>query len=68
MTVDEVERDLPRVFDAMDQPTVDGLNTWLVSKAAASLTVDGRRTGDVGPLVPIGDDEIKALEEMLQLT
>jgi len=26
--------ELPRVFDAMDQPTVDGLNIWCVSRAA----------------------------------
>ncbi len=34
-------RDLPRFFDAMDQPTNDGLNTYFVSKAAkqAGLTV-----------------------------
>jgi asparagine synthase (glutamine-hydrolysing) len=25
---------LPRIFAAMDQPSIDGLNTWLVSKAA----------------------------------
>ena len=28
--------DLPRILDAMDQPTIDGLNTWFVSKAARS--------------------------------
>jgi asparagine synthase (glutamine-hydrolysing) len=27
--------DLPKLFDAMDQPTIDGTNTWFVSKAAA---------------------------------
>ena len=27
--------DLPRIFDAMDQPTIDGTNTWFVSKAAS---------------------------------
>jgi asparagine synthase (glutamine-hydrolysing) len=33
--------ELPRLFAAMDQPTVDGLNTWCVSRAAreAGLTV-----------------------------
>jgi asparagine synthase (glutamine-hydrolysing) len=29
--------ELPRLFDAMDQPTIDGANTYLVSKAAAEL-------------------------------
>ncbi len=30
----QVERDLPAILSAMDQPSVDGVNTWLVSKAA----------------------------------
>ncbi len=35
VTRDEFNADLPRLFDAMDQPTIDGTNTWFVSKAAA---------------------------------
>ena len=35
VTRDEVVADLPPFFDAMDQPTIDGTNTWFVSKAAA---------------------------------
>jgi len=35
VTRDEFAADLPRLFDAMDQPTIDGTNTWFVSKAAA---------------------------------
>jgi asparagine synthase (glutamine-hydrolysing) len=31
----EFEADLPRVLDAMDQPSIDGINTWFASKAAA---------------------------------
>ncbi len=31
----ELERDLPRILDAMDQPSIDGVNTWFASKAAA---------------------------------
>jgi asparagine synthase (glutamine-hydrolysing) len=34
---DEFERDLPRIVDAMDQPSIDGINTWFVSKAAHEL-------------------------------
>ena len=26
--------DLPTIFDAMDQPSIDGINTWFVAKAA----------------------------------
>lgn len=38
---EEFESDLPAILDAMDQPTIDGVNTWFVSKAAreASLKV-----------------------------
>lgn len=30
----EFQTDLPRILDAMDQPSIDGINTWFVSKAA----------------------------------
>jgi asparagine synthase (glutamine-hydrolysing) len=32
---EEFRAELPRLFDAMDQPSIDGANTYLVSKAAA---------------------------------
>jgi asparagine synthase (glutamine-hydrolysing) len=31
----EFEQDIPRIIAAMDQPSIDGINTWFVSKAAA---------------------------------
>lgn len=31
----EFEQDIPFILDAMDQPTIDGVNTWFASKAAA---------------------------------
>ena len=37
VTEQEFREDLPKIFDAMDQPTIDGLNTWFVSKAAREL-------------------------------
>jgi asparagine synthase (glutamine-hydrolysing) len=33
----EFRDDLPKILDAMDQPTIDGLNTWFVAKAAREL-------------------------------
>ena len=30
----EFDAELPRILDAMDQPSIDGVNTWFVSKAA----------------------------------
>ena len=37
VTRDEFKADLPRILHAMDQPTVDGINTWYASKAVAEL-------------------------------
>jgi len=37
VTADEFQDDLPRIFAAMDQPSIDGINTWFVSKAAREL-------------------------------
>jgi asparagine synthase (glutamine-hydrolysing) len=34
VTAEELETDLPAILAAMDQPTVDGINTWFASKAA----------------------------------
>lgn len=33
----EFEQDLPRILAAMDQPSIDGINTWFVAKAAREL-------------------------------
>ena len=51
VTRDEVVADLPRFFDAMDQPTIDGTNTWFVSKAAAEAGLKVAISG-------VGGDEL----------
>ena len=33
----EFDRDLPAILASMDQPSIDGINTWFVSKAAREL-------------------------------
>lgn len=33
----EFEHDLPAIYAAMDQPSIDGINTWFVAKAAREL-------------------------------
>lgn len=33
----EFEADLPRILAAMDQPSIDGINSWFVAKAAREL-------------------------------
>ena len=47
----EFEEDLPRFIDAMDQPTIDGLNTWFASKA---VTEQGYKV----VLSGVGGDEL----------
>jgi asparagine synthase (glutamine-hydrolysing) len=37
VTEAEFTDDLPRILEAMDQPSIDGINTWFVSKAAREL-------------------------------
>jgi asparagine synthase (glutamine-hydrolysing) len=47
----EFREDLPRILEAMDQPTIDGINTWFVSKAARELGLKAAISG-------VGGDEI----------
>ena len=47
----EFHDDLPLIFDAMDQPTIDGINTWFVSKAAREFGLKAAISG-------LGGDEI----------
>ncbi|MCS7082978.1 MAG: asparagine synthase (glutamine-hydrolyzing) [Bacteroidota bacterium] len=51
LTAEEVERDLPRILLAMDQPTIDGVNTYFVSKIA-------RQAGLKVALSGLGADEL----------
>lgn len=51
VTRDEFRADLPKIFDAMDQPTIDGINTWFVSKAA-------REHGLQAAISGLGGDEL----------
>jgi asparagine synthase (glutamine-hydrolysing) len=37
VTHEEFAADLPRILAAMDQPSVDGINTWYATKAVAEL-------------------------------
>lgn len=51
VTEREFQDDLPKILNAMDQPTIDGLNTWFVSKAAHELGLKVAISG-------LGGDEI----------
>jgi asparagine synthase (glutamine-hydrolysing) len=37
ITRQEFDADLPRILSAMDQPSIDGINTWYASKAVVEL-------------------------------
>ena len=50
---DEFRSDLPRIFDAMDQPSIDGVNTWFIAKAAKEAGLKVALSG-------IGGDELLA--------
>lgn len=47
----EFEADLPHILEAMDQPTVDGINSWFVSKAAREIGLKVALSG-------LGGDEL----------
>lgn len=49
----EFDKDLPAIFDAMDQPSIDGINTWFVAKAAKEAGLKVALSG-------LGGDELLA--------
>jgi len=49
----EFREDMPRILKAMDQPSIDGINTWFVSKAACELGLKVAVSG-------LGGDELLA--------
>jgi len=51
VTRHEFRDDLPRILAAMDQPTIDGVNTWFVSKAVHEAGVKVAISG-------VGGDEL----------
>ena len=52
-------RELPKIFGAMDQPTVDGVNTYFVSKAAREAGLTVVLSGIGGDEVFLGYDHFK---------
>jgi asparagine synthase (glutamine-hydrolysing) len=49
----EFREDLPAIFEAMDQPSIDGVNTWFVAKAAKEAGLKVALSG-------LGGDELLA--------
>src|SRR5437762_1831023 len=48
LTRDEFHRELPRIFAAMDQPSVDGLNSYFISMAARDFGLKVAMSGAGG--------------------
>lgn len=53
VSASEFEGDLGAIFDAMDQPSIDGINTWFVSKASREMGLKVALSG-------LGGDELLA--------
>lgn len=53
VTAADFAEDLEAIFDAMDQPSVDGINTWFVSKACKEMGLKVALSG-------LGGDELLA--------
>lgn len=62
VTCDEFLADLPRITDAMDQPSIDGINTWYAGKAVAERGLKVVVSG-VG-----GDELFQGYESVAQLS
>ncbi len=48
LTLEEFKGELTRVFEAMDQPSVDGLNSYFISKAASDMGLKVALSGTGG--------------------
>jgi asparagine synthase (glutamine-hydrolysing) len=68
LTHEEFKRELPRVFDAMDQPTVDGLNSYFISKAAAEMGLKVAMSGTGGDELFGGYTSFRDIPRWIPLT
>lgn len=62
----EFAADLPRIFAAMDQPTVDGINTWFVAKATREAGLKVALSGVGGDELTGGYDTFLRLPRLLR--
>jgi asparagine synthase (glutamine-hydrolysing) len=63
----EFELDIPRIIDAMDQPSVDGVNTWFASKAVVERGYKVAISGIGGDELFFGYPWFRALPRMAVL-
>ncbi len=65
VTKDDFYNDLPEILKSMDQPSVDGINTWYASKAASSLKLKVVFSGLGGDEIFFGYDHYKKISFLL---
>lgn len=63
----EFVRDLPEIIASMDQPSIDGINTWFVSKAARELGLKVAVSGVGGDELLGGYSTFKILPRRVKL-
>ena len=61
VTKDDFLKDYPKIIEAMDQPSIDGINTWYASKAAAQLKLKVVFSGLGGDEIFFGYDHFKKI-------
>lgn len=61
VTKEDFFKDLPLILSAMDQPSIDGINTWYASKAAAKLNLKVVFSGLGGDEIFFGYDHYKKI-------
>jgi hypothetical protein len=67
VTKKEFLNDLPKIMNAMDQPTIDGINTWYASKAAAELKLKVVLSGVGGDELFFGYNHFKQIAKFESL-
>jgi asparagine synthase (glutamine-hydrolysing) len=65
VTQQEFETDLPKIFSSMDQPSIDGINTWFASKAVAELGLKVVMSGVGGDELFYGYSSFKQLPKLV---
>ncbi|MEI8348925.1 MAG: asparagine synthase (glutamine-hydrolyzing) [Candidatus Omnitrophota bacterium] len=66
LTQEEFQKDLPKIWDAMDQPSIDGINTYFVSKAARNYGLKVVLSGLGGDELFAGYPTFKSIPRMVR--
>jgi asparagine synthase (glutamine-hydrolysing) len=65
VTREEFAVDLPRILAAMDQPSIDGINTWYASKAMSELGLKVVLSGVGGDELFLGYESFRQLPRLV---